>query len=98
MNQTYRYKHHIKAVKLEPTLKSLKELVEFLHGSKENSFNPDEDVLTRIIANKGLRLTVGDNVLYILFGDYAIRDSDYEIHVCKGDVFENTYEPIKEES
>lgn len=94
----------IEAVKLEPNQASIKECYSFMGDTSNYETVVAQDRFTDycndiIKEGKGLRLKTleSDNETQIAsFGDYIIKGLEGEFYPCKPDIFEKTYELIKD--
>ena len=91
----------VEAVQLLNTYDSIKECIEFTRGTKINGDNdPKEEYRLHMYANiirteGGINISTLEGDMKASFGDFIIKGVNREFYPCKPDIFEKTYEEVK---
>lgn len=89
----------IEAVKFNPTIKSVKEVYEFLHGEGsivlncQMDHNKFDDYASAVIRS-GMDIKTLEGKITASVGDFIIKGVKGEFYPCKPDIFELTYDKL----
>lgn len=90
----------VDAVQLQPSQKSIREVLEFMGQEINTSTRVASDKFyeyCNIVIADGLKINTLEGVITASMGDYIIKGVQGEFYPCKPGIFNETYEKVEEE-
>lgn len=98
MIMKYRKKTVVEAILLEPTEKSIREMLRFrdvqLVTNCDTAIDAFESYYKHCISAGFLEIDTLEGTMRANFGDYIIKGVQGEVYPCKPDIFKQTYEAL----